>query len=344
MPCLDIGSNSIRLVVYDELGRAPCRASTRSPSAARRRPRRRPAASAGGFRRAVEAVRRFAPSRTRWGWRASTPRHGGDRAGPRTGRELVDGIRERPGSRSGSSSGEEEAPMPRSASSRASSARRGWPATWAAAASRWPRCSDDRVGERTVSMPLGALPVQSMLAEGEDAAKRRIDAILNGACRRLLTEPVFYAVGGGWRALARAHIAATRRRFSVVHGYEVEADEARASPSALAHGAGEVAALPACRPARRHPARGGDRALPRAQAAEARAGRLLGPRAARGLALRPARPCGAVPRPAARGRAIDRPAARARAASSAPALARWTDDLFPGETPADGGCGWRSAR
>ena len=43
---------------------------------------------------------------------------------------------------------------------------------------------------------------------------------------------------------------------------------------------------------------------------------------------------GAVPRSAGRGRAGDRPAAGPGAGVRA-ALARWTDDLFPGETPAD---------
>ena len=43
---------------------------------------------------------------------------------------------------------------------------------------------------------------------------------------------------------------------------------------------------------------------------------------------------GAVPRPAAGGRAVDRPA-DARVPEFSAALARWTDDLFPGETQSD---------
>ena len=86
----------------------------------------------------------------------------------------------------------------------------------------------DRVGERMVSMPLGALPVRAMLAEGVDAAKKQIDAVLDARLPPLLTDPVFYAIGGGWRALARVHIAQTGAPISVVHGHDVAADEVRA--------------------------------------------------------------------------------------------------------------------
>lgn len=81
----------------------------------------------------------------------------------------------------------------------------------------------DRVGERKASMPLGALPVKDMLANGVTAAKRKIDDILDENLPPLLTEPVFYAVGGGWRALARIDIAMNNVPVKVAHGYEVPA-------------------------------------------------------------------------------------------------------------------------
>ena len=43
----------------------------------------------------------------------------------------------------------------------------------------------------------------------------------------MLTDSVFYAVGGGWRALARVHIATQERPISVVHGFEIPAEELR---------------------------------------------------------------------------------------------------------------------
>ena len=60
---------------------------------------------------------------------------------------------------------------------------------------------DDRVGERWVSMPLGALPVEAMLADGLSSAKRRIDAILRESLPPALGEAGFLP---GRRRLAGA--------------------------------------------------------------------------------------------------------------------------------------------
>jgi exopolyphosphatase / guanosine-5'-triphosphate,3'-diphosphate pyrophosphatase len=170
----------------------------------------------------------------------------------------------------------------------------------------------DRVGERWTSMPLGSLPVKAMMAEGLGPAKKRIDAILAGELPPLLTEPVFYAVGGGWRAFARIHIALAKAPISAVHGYEVDAEDALNLARKIAKMTPEeVAALPDLpEPPHRHAAGRRPGALPRAAQPPARARGLLRLRPARGLALRPARPGGAVPRPAARGRPVDRPADR----------------------------------
>ena len=50
-----------------------------------------------------------------------------------------------------------------------------------------------------------------------------------------MTEPVFYAVGGGFRALAKAHLAAVEAPVRVVHGYTVAADRMRAFAKKIWH-------------------------------------------------------------------------------------------------------------
>ena len=85
----------------------------------------------------------------------------------------------------------------------------------------------DEVGERMASMPLGALPVTEKLKDGYGSAKKWVDSILSECLPPLLTDSVFYAVGGGWRALARIHIATQERPISVVHGFEIPAEELR---------------------------------------------------------------------------------------------------------------------
>ena len=93
---------------------------------------------------------------------------------------------------------------------------------------------DDHVGDRWVSLPLGALPVETMLSQaGLSAAKRQIDEILRRSLPRELARPVFYPVGGGWRTLAKAHMEAVGAPVKVVHGYTIGAVEAREFASAV---------------------------------------------------------------------------------------------------------------
>jgi exopolyphosphatase / guanosine-5'-triphosphate,3'-diphosphate pyrophosphatase len=93
---------------------------------------------------------------------------------------------------------------------------------------------DDHVGERWVSLPLGALPVEAMLSAGFSAAKRQVDEILRSRLPHALARPAFYAVGGGWRALAKAHMDAVGAPVKVVQGYTLPVGEAREFARAIA--------------------------------------------------------------------------------------------------------------
>lgn len=86
---------------------------------------------------------------------------------------------------------------------------------------------DDHVGERWVSLPAGALPVMALLEKDGKKAKDGVDDLLGDRLPPLLTEPILYTVGGGWRALARVHMALTNAPVKVAHGYELEFKEAR---------------------------------------------------------------------------------------------------------------------
>ena len=69
--------------------------------------------------------------------------------------------------------------------------------------------------------------MQSLLAKDASRAKSKIDKLLRQT-PPALTDPVFYAVGGSWRALAKVHMAATQYPVQVEHGYTVAAREMRA--------------------------------------------------------------------------------------------------------------------
>ena len=194
----------------------------------------------------------------------------------------------------------------------------------------------DRVGERMVSMPLGALPVKAMMADGPNAAKKRIDAVLDASLPPLLTDPVFYAIGGGWRALARVHIAMNKVPISVVHGYEVDAEGVRRLAKTISRMApAEVAALPDI-PSRRIDT------LPAAALVLSRVLRKLKPDRVvfSVFGLREGWLYAQLDQeeqyrdPLLEGaQSIGLPMARVPEFSAA--LARWTDELFPGETQSD---------
>lgn len=78
------------------------------------------------------------------------------------------------------------------------------------------------------SLPLGTLPVTRLVAEDQAKAAKAIDerlatlSWLRGAARG----GRFYVVGGGWRALARIRLAITDTPLKVVHDYALSAEEA----------------------------------------------------------------------------------------------------------------------
>ena len=104
---------------------------------------------------------------------------------------------------------------------------------------------DDEVGERWASLPLGSLPVAEMMRQHGREAKRNVDAALEGALPPLLAGETFYAVGGGWRALASVHMARVEAPVKVIHGYEIPGDEIRALAKEVSRmDEAAVAALP----------------------------------------------------------------------------------------------------
>ena len=86
----------------------------------------------------------------------------------------------------------------------------------------------DRVGDRRISLPIGALPITVAMADDPAEAKRRVDDLLSIELPPISAFPTFYAVGGGWRAIARVHMAMTDAPVKIAHGYTIEATEARA--------------------------------------------------------------------------------------------------------------------
>lgn len=193
------------------------------------------------------------------------------------------------------------------------------------------------VEENRMSLPLGGLPVDTLMRRSVSAAKAHVDALLEA---HLLAAPdrypTFYMVGGGWRALARVHMTETGAPVRVAHGYTAPASSMRKLARRIWQmKPGELVELPGAPPRR----------LAMLPAAALVLDRVLGRLASErvvvsALGLREGWLYGRLDEAERRrdpllegARAVG--AARSRVPAFAAALERWTDDLFAGETMAD---------
>jgi len=221
---VDIGSNSVRMVVYDQLGRAPlpryvekslCRLGDGLAETE--------AISPDGFRRTVEALRRFRAIADAMGVARidATATEAIRRA--TNGRELVAAIKDACGLDIRILAGQEEAHY--SALGIISGFYRptGLVGDMGGGSLEVAQALDDRVGDYWTSLPLGALPVESLLKQGLPRAKRQIDRLMRDSLPADIAMPTFFAVGGGWRTLAKVHMMAGKAPVPVVHGYSSEA-------------------------------------------------------------------------------------------------------------------------
>ena len=206
---VDIGSNSVRLVVYDQLGRAPMpRFNEKSLCRLGEKLAETGAIQPDNFRRTVEAARRFRAIADAMGVTKidATGTEAIRRA--TNGPELAAAIRKESGLEVRILSGAEEARYGALGVVSGFFRPVGSVGDMGGGSLEVSEALDDKVGERWVSLPLGALPVEAMLVDGLPAAKRRIDDMLRESLPPALGHKAFYPVGGGWRALAKAHMAA----------------------------------------------------------------------------------------------------------------------------------------
>ena len=237
---VDIGSNSVRLVVYERLVRAPLpRFNEKSLCRLGEGLAETGAIKAENFSRTVDAVRRFRAIADAMGVSRidATATEAMRRAS--NGPELREAIATTSGLQIRILSGEEEAKHAALGVVSGFFRPCGLIGDMGGGSLEVAEALTDGVGDRWVSLPLGALPVEALLEQDADGAKKAVDAMLAEGLPPALTSPVFYPVGGGWRALAKAHIAATGAPVPVVHGYTVKTKELRAFAKSLWRGLAE---------------------------------------------------------------------------------------------------------
>jgi exopolyphosphatase/guanosine-5'-triphosphate,3'-diphosphate pyrophosphatase len=82
-----------------------------------------------------------------------------------------------------------------------------------------------RIGNST-TLPIG--PLRLMSSGKSDPKRAVIDAIESVRWLREETGKTFYAVGGAWRSFARLHMEQAGYPLHIIHHYDIPADEARA--------------------------------------------------------------------------------------------------------------------
>ncbi|MGC4253048.1 MAG: Ppx/GppA family phosphatase [Sphingobium sp.] len=99
---------------------------------------------------------------------------------------------------------------------------------------------------QTVSLPLGVLRLPQIRAKGPKALERLLTKMLEKAGWPVEPGLPFYMVGGSWRALARFDMQATHFPLPVVHQYEMPAKRAEQLTRIVSHiGKSRLKAIPA---------------------------------------------------------------------------------------------------
>lgn len=96
------------------------------------------------------------------------------------------------------------------------------------------RIRDGGVHE-TVSLPLGVLRLPQIRAKGPKALERQVGRMLEKAGWAVKPGLPFYLVGGSWRALARFDMQLTHFPLPVVHQYEMPASRAERLTRIVSH-------------------------------------------------------------------------------------------------------------
>jgi exopolyphosphatase/guanosine-5'-triphosphate,3'-diphosphate pyrophosphatase len=229
---IDIGSNSVRLVIYEGLTRSPTPIFNEKVLAGLgREVQSTGLLAADAVEKALEALRRFRALCDKAGvkrvWCVATAACRDAENGP----EFIAPPSASAARRSTCCRASAKRNCPRSASCPASTDRTASSAISAAARSNWSTCTAIRRGQRhhaAARQPRAAGPV------GEVGQEGREDRAQGAAAARMLKQGEgrrFYAVGGTWRALARLHMWQTGYPLHVMHGYVIRRARRWSSPA-----------------------------------------------------------------------------------------------------------------
>ncbi len=104
----------------------------------------------------------------------------------------------------------------------------------------------DGAVHQTISLPLGVLRLPEIRARGRGALERQVKKMLDKAGWKASANLPFYLVGGSWRALARFDMQLTDFPLPVLHQYEMAASRAEQLTRIVSHvGRARLKGIPA---------------------------------------------------------------------------------------------------
>jgi len=339
---IDIGSNSIRLVVYDKLSRAPLpRFNEKSLCGLGRDLADTGAIPDEAFHCATSAVHRFVSIARAMGCNRVDLLATEAVRRASNGPDLVRAIEAIAESSVRLLAGDEEAYLAARGVAAGFFEPRGLVGDFGGGSLDVAELSDQTIGDIRVSLPIGSLLSTALLEGNDDNPKRAVDDIIADKLSSFLPPPNFYLVGGSWRAIGATHMATHDAPLKFIHGYSVDGGEMRRFAKSLWRmDQDHVATLPGLSNRRLPQIRGAalvlDRALKRIQpervvfsALGLREGWLFEQLSDDQRAVDPLIDAA---------RSFGRP--NARVPEFDDALIRWTDELFANEGPADRRLRW----
>ncbi|MGD1869615.1 MAG: exopolyphosphatase [Neomegalonema sp.] len=229
---VDIGSNSVRLVVFDGAARSPsvffnekvlCGLGEELQTTGR--------LAEAGKARARAAIRRFAALSERMNLTALIAVGTAALRDAEDGPEFVARVAAETGLSIQVAEGVDEARLSAQGVLLGDPEAHGVIADLGGASMELVFVKDGEVGSG-VTTPLGPLRLNRIRGDHTkhvDAARKK------SVSRRLLKPPALYVLGGSWRALINAHMAQTDYPLRVLHGYALDLDEAIATAEWGAH-------------------------------------------------------------------------------------------------------------
>lgn len=226
MAVIDVGSNSVRMVVYDGGGRAPNHLFNEKAlcglGASIQETRK---LDSEGWRKAVHTLLRYRDLCDRFGVTKIQALATAAVREAKNGKRFVKEVADKTGISLRVASGDEEARYAAFGVLSGTPKAKGLVADLGGGSLEFAEVGGGEVGE-TASLPVGPLRL-GLPDAGSDEVRREVDRRLRDCSLVKRKWPKLYLIGGSWRALARIHMNRIKYPLKVVHEFAMDIEDVR---------------------------------------------------------------------------------------------------------------------